>query len=523
MTMGADGTFDFIIVGAGSAGCVLADRLTRDGRHRVLLIEAGPRDSSPFIRMPRGFGRTLADPALAYYYAVEGQDGAPGAPWVRGRTLGGSSAVNGMIYVRGQREDYDGWAANGATGWDGAAMAEAFAELERELPIGIQTHETPLTRAITAAGVAVGLRQRSGAHEVDGEGIGPTPCNIVHGQRQSAAHVFLRPAERRANLRVETGVTVDALLLEGRRVTGVRAGERVWRASGEVIVCAGAIESPALLQRSGIGPADTLAAAGVALRHVLPGVGRNLREHKLVMLQHRLAVPLGDNRAFSGWRLWRNAALYGLLRRGPLARTYDLNAFARSRPDVERPDVQISFSAFSLDLSAPALRFEPFAGMQMFGYPLRPTSSGRIDIRDGRAATPPRIRPDYLSTDHDRQITVDMVRLMRRLAAAPPLAGIVAEETHPGAAMSEDEASILAAAHRDQSCAHAVGTCRMGASDDEQAVVDARLRARGLDGLRIMDCSVMPTQVSGNTNAPVMAMAVRAARLILEDARQSVA
>lgn len=513
------GTFDYIIVGAGSAGCVLAERLSRDGRHHVLLLESGPRDSSPFIRMPRGFGRTLADPALAWHYAIEGDDGSSGAPWVRGRTLGGSSAVNGMIYVRGQREDYDDWAANGATGWDGAAMAAAFDEVERELPIGIQRHDTPLNRAIIAAGGAAGLAERSGRYDVDGEGIGPTPCNIVGGRRMSAAHIFLRPAERRANLLVETGVTVDVLLLEGRRVTGVRAGERTWRAAGEVIVCAGAIESPALLQRSGIGPADTLAAAGVPLRHVLAGVGRNLREHKLVMLQHRLAVTMGDNRNFSGWRLWRNAVLYGLMRRGPLARTYDLNAFARSRPDVDRADVQISFSAFSLDVTAASLRFEPFAGMQMFGYPLRPTSTGQIDIQDASAATPPRIRPHYLTTEHDRRITVDMVRLMRRIAAAPPLAMIVERETFPGPAMSDDMASIIAAAHRDQSCAHAIGTCRIGAPDDDEAVVDPHLRLRGLDGLRIMDCSVMPTQVSGNTNAPVMAMAARAARLILEDAR----
>lgn len=512
-----NGNFDYIVVGAGSAGCVLAERLTRSGRHRVLLIEAGPRDSSPFIPVPRGFGRTLADPALTWYYQTEGDDG-PGPLWVRGRTLGGSSAVNGMIYVRGQAEDYDGWAAQGAQGWDGAAMTAAFAELEQELPTSIQTHQTELTRAIIAAGVASGLPERHGRYEVDGEGIGPTPCTIVGGRRISAAHAFLRRAERRPNLTVLTGRQVDRLILDGQRVTGIEAGGERFCA-GEVIVSAGAIESPALLQRSGIGPAEVLAAAGVPLRHVLPGVGRNLREHKLVMLQHRLTRRLGDNRAFSGWRLAANALAWAALRRGALARTYDLNAFARSSPAAERADVQITFSAFSLDLAAGAMRFEPFAGMQMFAYPLRPTSEGEIAITGPEASAPPRIRPNYLATEHDRRITIDMVRLMRRIAAAPPLAGLIAQETFPGAAMPDDDEAILAAARRDQSCAHAVGTCRIGAADDPMAVVDPRLRVHGIAGLRVMDCSVMPTQVSGNTNAPVMAMAVRAAALILEDAK----
>lgn len=512
--------YDIIIVGAGSAGCVLADKLTADGQRRILLLEAGPRDSSPFIRMPRGFGRTLANPALSWYYQPEADtpEGTPPSLWVRGKTLGGSSAVNGMIYVRGQRQDYDDWAAAGAQGWDGTAMADALEEVERDMPVSIPVRENRLSRAILEAAVSIGLPERHERHAVDGEGIGPTPCNIHRGRRMSAAHVFLRRAEQRPNLTIETGITVERLVTQGRRVTGVRAGKREWRAR-EVILCAGAIESPALLQRSGIGPFETLAAAGVPLVHALPGVGRNLREHKLVMLQHRLLAGPSDNRAFSGWRLGLQVLAYAALRRGALARTYDLNAFARSSADVDRPDVQITFSAFSLDLAAPGIRFEPFAGMQMFGYPLRPTSEGRVEIVAADPATPPRIQPNFLATRHDQRVTVDMVRLMRRIAAAPPLASIIAEESFPGRAMPDEEEAILAAAHRDQSCAHAVGTCRMGAPDDEHAVVDPRLRVRGMEGLRVMDCSVMPTQVSGNTNAPVMAMAARAARLILEDMR----
>lgn len=513
-------SFDYVIVGAGSAGSILAERLTRSGRFRVLLLEAGPRDSSPFIRMPRGFGRTLADPALTWYYQTEAEPehaAAGSRMWVRGRTLGGSSAVNGMIYVRGQPEDYDGWAAAGVTGWDAAAMAHAFVELEAELPTSVLASNTALSRAIIEAAKEIGIPERHGRVEVDGEGIGSTPCTIFNGRRISAAQIFLRKAEARPNLRIETNVLVDRLMIDGKRVTGVQAGDRFWTAR-EVILSAGAIESPILLQRSGIGPVETLAAAGVPLVHDLPGVGRNLREHKLLSMQYRLKTWMSDNREFSGWRLARNVARYALARTGPLARTYDLNAFVRSRPDVERADVQITISAFSLDLMATTTKFEPFPGMQMFAYPLRPTSEGRIDITAPDALTPPRIRPNYLATGHDRRITVDMVRLMRRMAAAPPLTNIIVEETSPGEAMPDQEEAILDAVRRDQSCAHAVGTCQMGADDQPSAVVDSRLRVRGLTGLRVVDCSVMPTQVSGNTNAPVMAIAIRAARLIAEDA-----
>ncbi len=514
------GSFDYVIVGAGSAGCILAERLTRCGRHRVLLVEAGPRDSSPFIRMPRGFGRTLANPALTWYYLTEAEPEHAelgSQMWLRGRTLGGSSAVNGMIYVRGQPEDFDGWAVAGASGWNAAAMSAAYEELEQELDTSIQSCDSILSRAIIDAARSIGIPERHDARGVDGEGIGGTPCTIHCGRRVSAAHAFLRKAQARPNLRVETDVLVDRLLFKDDRVVGIQAGERCWSA-GEVILATGAIESPALLQRSGIGPAKTLAAAGVDLVRDLPGVGSNLREHKLLSMQFRLNNWMSDNREFSGWRLIRNALRYGLTRGGPLARTYDLNAFVKSNPDAVRADAQITLSAFSLDFAAGGMKFEPFPGMQLFAYPLRPTSQGRIDIISPDPQVAPRIRPNYLATAYDRQVTVDLVHLLRRLAAAVPLAALIHSETRPGMTMADDDASILEAVRRDQSCAHAVGTCRMGAADDPDAVVDPRLRVRGIGGLRVMDCSVMPTQVSGNTNAPVMAMAIRAAQIIAEDA-----
>jgi choline dehydrogenase-like flavoprotein len=414
-----------------------------------------------------------------------------------------------MIYVRGQAEDFDGWAANGAPGWTGAAMAQAYDAIERVLPVTIPNRRTPLNDAIIAAAQAAGLRFRDGKKQVDGQGIGPTPATIWHGQRMSAARVFLGRAKGRSNLHIVTGVKAERILITDKRATGVIAGGQTYHGN-EIIVAAGTIESPALLQRSGIGPAAILQAAGVETLHALP-VGENLREHKLITLQFRLSTRLDENREFSGWRLVRNVIGYLLARRGVLARTYDLNAFARASAKAQRPDVQITISAFSLDQHAGAMRFEPWPGFQMFGYPLRPTSTGSIAITSADPAALPGIRPNYLATAYDQETTVDMVRLMRRIARQPPLAGLIETETFPGTAMLDDPASIIAAAQRDTTAAHATGTCAIG------SVVDARLRVLGMTHLRVMDCSVMPTEVSGNTNAPVMAMAWRAAGLILED------
>ena len=514
-----ENAFDFVIVGAGSAGCILAARLSEGGRYSVLLLEAGPPDSSPYIHMPRGVGRVMSDTGRMYYYQTErepGDDEGPSPMWVRGRTLGGSSSVNGMIYVRGQSEDYDEWERAGATGWNGAAMARAYESVERHLRTSIQVYPTKFSEAVFAAARALGVPERHDRRGVDGEGIGFTPCTIADGRRVSAARAFLAPARKRHNLVVKTGARVEWILFEDRRAVGVVAESQTWRARREVILCAGAIESPALLQRSGVGPAEVLHKADVPVVLDLPGVGQHLREHKLLMFQWRLKANIGENAELSGWRLLRNGLRYVLTRKGTLSRTYDLNAFTRSRPDVDRPDVQLTFSAFSRDMTTNDIRLERTPGIQIFGYPLRPTSEGSIAIVSPSSAVPPRIRPNYLATPYDRQVTVDIAHFVRKLAATPPLADIIECETTPGPAMTDDPESIIAAAKGGDSCAHAIGTCRIGRPED--SVVDPELRVHGLSGLRVMDCSVMPTQVSGNTNAPVMAMAWRAADIILGSA-----
>ena len=452
-------------------------------------------------------------------------------PGCEEKAIGGSSAVNGMIYVRGHPQDYDDWEAAGNTGWGWPNMLRAFKQIENHqlgpdeyrgtggpLNVSIQHSESPLIEALLEAGESMGLPRREDLNRPDLEGIGHTPCTIWEGRRVSAADAFLKPARQRSNLTIVTGTLIHRILFDGKRavgVSGLQADRNIeYRARHEVMLCAGAIHSPKILQLSGVGPARHLRKFGIDIVADLPGVGANLREHKLLMLQWRLEQALSLNHELSGWRLFRNAMTWLLLRKGPLSTTYDLNAFIRSRPEASRPDVQLTISAFSLDLAKGDGSFEAEHGINIFGYPLHTESAGELMIRSADPDAPLLIRANCLATEKDRRTTVDMTRFIRALARQPSLEPFLGEETVPGPAVRTDEEIVQACAASD-SCAHAVGTCRMGA--DDMAVVDERLRVRGLSGLRVMDCSVMPTQVSGNTNGPVMAMAWRAADLILED------
>lgn len=530
--------YDYVIAGAGAAGCVLAYRLSQDPSVRVALIEAGPRDNHPFISMPKGLAKVMQDPKHLWAYASRPEASTAGQSevWVRGRVLGGSTSVNGMMYVRGQPADFEAIAELSSDDWRWEHIQAAYRALEDHelgadasrgaggpLKVSMPTLKDKLSAAQIAAGAAMGWKVKVDVNAPDDAvSIGYAPRTIHKGKRQSAATAFIRPIEKRANLAILTDRTVNRVIFADKRAVGVEilrdgAVETI-RAAREVIVCGGAMASPAILERSGIGDAQRLAALGVPIVHDSPEVGEGLIEHRGVIMQWKLNQQVSQNREFSGWRLLRAMARYYLTGDGPMSSAaYELGGWFKTRPGLNRPDAQMLIAPYSFDFAKQRTALEPFPGMNAVVYPLRPTSRGSIHIetRDPDAAAT--FTPNYRATEADRQSMVGAIRVMRDYAARSPLAELIAEETMPGPAVQTD-AEILDAYDRFGTCGyHAVGSCRMGS--DPRSVVDPKLRVRGVTGLRVMDTSIMPAIPAGNTNGPTMAMAWRAADLILEDAK----
>lgn len=532
-------TFDYIIVGAGSAGCVLADRLSASGRHSVLLVEAGPRDNSFLIRMPKGFGALLQNTTHARHFRTQpADDGSIRAEnWPKGMTLGGSSSVNGTLYMRGQPQDYDSWEAEGASGWGWDKIGAVFRKIEDNplgddgvrgvggpLKISRFPKPSPLAEAVIAAGEAKGLPRRGDVNGLEQDGIGYTMCTIRDGVRVSAASAFLHPAMGRANLAVRTGIFVEKVLIENGRAVGIAARDKSgpveFRAGREVILAAGSMQSPQLLQLSGIGDPAHLAGLGIQVVSAVPGVGLNLREHWMGIVQCRLSQPVSDNFEFGGLKLLKHVLRYVFTKKGLMASSsHEVAGFIRSRAGLIRADAQIVYAPISLEQGDDAkFAFDKWHGLQIHGFQLRPESQGSVLIRSAEPAEQPEIRTNYLTHEEDRRVVLDTVRYIRALTQTKPLAQFIAAEDVPGPQAQTDEELLASIKRSGSSVFHAAGTCRMGAAGDPGAVLDPRLRVRGVAGLRVVDASIMPTLVSGNSNAAVMAIGWRAADLILEDA-----
>lgn len=529
--------YDYVIVGGGTAGCVLANRLTASGKYTVLMLEAGPTDRYPWIHVPIGYAKTMFHPVYNWRFETEpeAQMNNRKVYWPRGRTLGGSSSINGLVFIRGQAEDYDHWASLGNEGWSWREVLPYFRKQEDNVrgesdyhgvggPIACsdvgRKHE--LIEAIIRGGGELGVPRTEDFNGAQQEGVGYFQLFTRKGLRCSTAVGYLRPARRRRNLTTITDAQATRVLFDPQRprraqgVTYVHQGQtHTVHVAREVLLAAGSLQSPQLLQLSGVGPADLLARHGIAPVHELPGVGENLQDHLQFRLIFRCtkAITLNDDLA-SWWRSARIGLQWLLSRRGPLAVGINQGGmFTKVLPDSPTPDIQFHFATLSADMAG--AKPHPFPGFTFSVCQLRPSSRGHIRLKSADPLTPPAMTANYLSTEQDRRCAVAAIRFARELSQTAAMREYVDQELLPGSEVQSDDEILAFARQYGATIFHPAGTCKMG--NDPMAVVDSRLRVHGLTGVRVVDCSIMPTLVSGNTSAPAVMIAEKASDMILED------
>jgi choline dehydrogenase len=525
-------TFDYIVVGAGSAGSVLANRLSANPRHRVLVLEAG-RESHPWSRIPVGFARLINNPAANWLYSSEPDEGTGQRriPIPRGKLLGGSSSINGMVFVRGQSQDYDQWAQLGNRGWSYREVLPIFRDMEsfqgdadeeyrgRNGPLKVtESNETgPLYQALIKAAGEVGIAYTKDYNGAKQDGIGMTQATIRNGRRMSTARCYLDPARSRPNLTIQANAHTECLLLEGRRCVGVRytvnGQQREARANREVVVSAGSINSPQLLELSGIGQPTLLQSLGIEVRHELKGVGENLRDHYSPRMKWTVPASLGmtyNDRA-RGLGMVKQALRYALTHKGLLGLPASpIRAYVRTRPGLDAPDAAVSWIPFLAD---PNFRLAKQSGITAIMNILRSESTGSIHVASKSPNAPPAVRFNFMTAQLDRDVTLEAMRITRRIMTASPMRGIATDEIAPGVNVETDDELLDWVKKNAETTYHPVGTCKMGS--DPMAVVDDQLRVHGMQGLRVADASIMPTLTSGNTNAPSIMIGEKASRMIL--------
>ncbi|KRS18474.1 GMC family oxidoreductase [Roseovarius indicus] len=535
--MTASETHDYIVIGAGTAGCLLADRLTEDGTRNVCVIEAGPRDSHPFIHMPAGYIKTLVNPRYTWQFTSEPSEGTANRPIpaTQGRTLGGSSSINGMCYNRGQRTDYDSWAQRGNPGWSYDDLLPLFRRTERRLGTGgddayrgrsgglpVSDLDWPhtLCDAFVEAAVENGIPRNTDYNGPDQAGAGFYQRVIEGGRRRSAARSFLGPARRRGNLRLISEAVVKRIQFDGRRATGVvlmRADgtEHTIRAEREVILCGGALNSPRLLQISGVGPSDLLNDLGAPVVHDLPGVGANLQDHWAIRATARVKGVRTINRMTRGLPLMMEAVKYALRRPSVLSLSPSLAyAFWKSDPALDQPDIQFTFAPASFAGGIVGL-LDSYDGMTCGAWQQRPESKGHVRARSLDPRETPEIQPNYLSAETDRRVIVSAVRWTRKLMDSKAMAPYLVALESPGAEVTTDDEILDYARTLGSTVFHFISTCRMGPETDPMAVVGPDLKVHGIDGLRVVDASIMPSMPSANTMAATYVIAEKAADTII--------